>query len=231
MSLEEEIKVALDRARQGSGALFIAVQDVLGFLSLWSADVEEIFVKRWLGKLENLMISFATLETENRGSPPEFSFADLGKYYLYIGMLNPQLYVVALFPKRIGAAKILYAMGGIVEEFKGFTDTLMELKESSRGKYLKEKEKQAKKLEIRRKKRYLTQHQVEALKDAFVNEIGPAGEYIFNATLIEKKFNRNLLTKEDAYELINYLAQEIDSLDRAEKFVKTALSIVDEEAL
>jgi len=82
---------------------------------------------------------------------------------------------------------------------------------------------------VRRRKRYLSPHQVEAIKDAFQNEIGPAGEYIFNATIIEKRFNRNLLTREDAYELINYLVQEIDSLERAERFVRTALSIVDEE--
>ncbi len=230
MSPEEEIKIALSRARQGSGALFIAIQDVLGFLSIWAADVEEEFVKKWLSKMENLLISFATLETGDK-DVPEFSFGDIGRYYYYVSMLNPQLYLVGLFSKRVGAAKVLYAMGGIAEEMKGFTDVLMELKESSRGKYLERKEEEARNRKVRRKKRYLSPHQIEAIKDTFVNEIGPAGEYIFNATLIERRFNKNLLTKEDAYELVNHLVQEIDSLERAERFVKTALSIVDEEAL
>ncbi|GEM_PF-3039344 len=231
MSPEEEIKIALDRARQGTGAYFLAVQDVLGFLTIYVADVEDAFVRRWLQRLETNMVSFATLETDNSNRPPEFSFGDLGRYYYYVGTLSPQLYVVGLFPKRVGAAKVLYAMGGVVEELRQFTDLLNELKESSRQKYLAQKEKEGEKKVVRRKKRYLSQHQIEAIKDAFMNEIGPAGEYIFNATLIEKRFNRNLMTKEDAYELIDYLTKEIDSLERAEKFVKTALSIVDEEAI
>ncbi len=229
MSPEEEIRIALERARQGTGALFIAVQDVLGFLTLYSADTEENFVRRWLRRMEDMLLNFATLDTENEGSPPAFSFGDLGKYYYYVGMLNAQIYVVGLFPKRVGAAKILYAMGGIVEELKGFNETLLELKETTRGRYVEMKEREGEKKVVRRRKRYLSPHQVEAIKDAFQNEIGPAGEYIFNATIIEKRFNRNLLTREDAYELINYLVQEIDSLERAERFVRTALSIVDEE--
>ncbi|RLJ69802.1 hypothetical protein BCF55_0058 [Hydrogenivirga caldilitoris] len=231
MSPEEELKIALDRARQGTGALFIAVQDVLGFLSVYSADTEDNFVRRWLQRLETTAISFTTLDTGNSESPPDFSFGDVGKYYYYIGVLNPQLYVIGLFPKRVGAAKVLYGMGGVVEELRQFTDVLSELKEISRRRYVEQKEKEGELKQVRRKKRYLSPHQIEALKDTFINEIGPAGDYIFNAVIIEKRFNRNLLTKEDAYELIDYLTQEIDSLDRAERFVKTALSIVDEEAL
>ncbi len=231
MNPEEELKVALDRARQGTGALFIAVQDILGFLNIFSADVEENFVRRWLQRLETNAISFTTLDTGNSAGPPDFSFGDIGKYYYYIGVLNPQLYTIGFFPKRVGAAKVLYSMGGVVEELRQFTDVLNALKETSRKRYLEQKEKEGELKRVRRKKKYLSQHQIEALKDAFQNEIGPAGDYIFNATIIEKRFNRNLLTKEDAYELIDYLAQEIDSLDRAERFVKTALSIVDEEAI
>ncbi len=178
-----------------------------------------------------MLISFTTLDTGNPQSTPEFSFGDLGKYYYYVGVLNPQMYVVGLFAKRVGAAKILYAMGGIVEDLRQFTDILGELKESSRRKYLQQKVQESELKTLRRRRRYLSPHQVEAIKDAFQNEIGPAGEYIFNAVIVEKKFNRNLMTKEDAYELIDYLVQEIDSLERAERFVKTALSIVDEEAV
>jgi len=231
MSPEEEIRIALERARQGTGAFFIAVQDILGFLTIYSADVEENFVRRWLSRMEGMLLNFATMETGDGEGPPSFSFGDLGRFYYYAGVLNPQLYVVGLFPKRTGAAKILYAMGGIVEELRGFHETLLELRETTRGKYLEMKEREGEKKTVRRKKRYLSPHQVEALKDAFQNEIGPAGEYIFNATIIEKRFNVNLLTREDAYELINYLVQEIDSIERAEKFVRTALSIVEEERL
>jgi hypothetical protein len=231
MNPEEELKIALDRARQGTGALFLAVQDVLGFLNVYSADIEDNFVRRWLQRMENMAISFTTLDTGNSAGPPTFSFGDLGKYFYYLGVLDPNLYVIGLFPKRVGAAKVLYAMGGIVEELKQFSEILNELKESSRRKYLEQKEKEGELKAVRRKKRYLSQHQIEAIKDAFQNEIGPAGDYIFNATIIEKRFNKNLLTKEDAYELIDYLVKEIDSLDRAERFVKTALSIIDEEAI
>ncbi len=231
MNLKDEVRIALQRARQGTGALFIAVQDVLGFLSVWSADVEEEFVQKWLAKMENMLLSFATLDTGNKETLPEFSFGDLGKYYYYVGLLNSQFYVIALFPKRIGAAKILYTMGGIVEELKGLTDLFLNLREGTKERYLERKKEEGLKREVRRKRRYLSIYQIEAIKEAFLNEIGPAGEYIFNATIRERNINGDLITKEDAYELIDYLVKEIDSLERSERFVKTALSIIDEEAI
>ncbi len=227
MSLEEKVKALLDKEKGLSHADALVIFDRHGFLRIESTDISPERVKRLIDMFCPTVGDLKNIQSIDREAKPEFLLADFGKFYVYLASVSENVCLMGVFSKKVGPLKILQGMGVVSERIKEFSQELETLSEKRKEEFLKEKGSKVQTEGLKTKTPYLTTLQVEGIFEEFKNELGPASEIVFHSIADELGFDLRHLTKDQAYEFINRLSEEIENPSRRERFVKVALSILE----
>jgi hypothetical protein len=226
--MEKEIQERLERQRSLSGAEILAVFDSSGFLKIASHDLSEERVSKLLDLFCTAMNDLRNIKSLFPKSKPQFMVANLGDRYIYITSISEGVCLLGAFSTRTGFVKMMQAMESVAQDMRSKGEDLQRIAEENKKKYLSE----------RKRTPHVPSHtgtstnrlsalQVEAILEEFREELGPAGDIIFNQTASEMGLDPRHLQRDQAIELVHRLANEIENLQRKERFIKTALRIIE----
>jgi len=227
---EKQIIERLDDSRRLAGAELLAVFDVKGFMKFASHDLTENEISQLIGIFCSAMNEIHDIKKVFPKSKPGFMIANLSNRYLYITSISDEICLMGSFSAAHSLLKVIQSMGTVEEEVKKWTGELERILDKKKKDFLSQHQKREVKPSPQTSKTQsdqLTLLQVEALLEEFVNELGPAARVIFNDTLKEMALDIKSLRKDQAVELVHTLANEIENMRRKERFIKTALNIIE----
>ena len=131
--------------------------------------------------------------------------------------------LLGVFPQDTNFLKLYQSMGVLSEVFKEKSQELEDLLKTKKTEFISESEKKAKPS----KAGYLEPYKVDAILEELKNEIGPASELVFKLVAKDMGIDLKHITREQAYEFVNRLAEKIGSLERKQKFLKRTYGIIE----
>ena len=224
---EKELRTRLEHQRELSGAEVLAVSDPSGFLRVATHSMREEVLSRALDLLGRVAEELADIGSVLPKSKLNFLISHLGNRYLYLTPITEDLFLIGMFSLRTNFVKIIQAMSAVEEELKADSEELSAMLTEKKERYLKEKQARKRIIPARTGTGRLSALQVDAILEEFRNELGPAGDIIFNQTAQELGIDLKSVSVEEGTELVRKLAEEIENRERRERFTKTALNIIE----
>ncbi len=220
LSSEQEILDFLRRERELARAKALIIFDRSGFVKLGSYEIPE-------GEADKIVNAFCRVAYELKefeGSPGKgegFLIGKLRNYLVYVAPVSPSMCLLGVFPEDANFLRLYQSMGVLSEVVKEKGSELEELLKNKKADFLSRSEKEA-----TPSINYLAPYQVDAILEELRNEIGPAAQIIFNMVAREAGLDTRRMTREQAYEFVNRLAEKIGSLERKQKFLKVTYGII-----
>ncbi len=224
---ERELRARLEHQRELSGAEVLAVSDHFGFFRVATHSMKEDVISQVLDLIGRIVEEFGDVGSILPKSRLNFLISHLGNRYLYLTPITEELFLIGIFSLRTNLVKIIQAMSAVEEELKASADTLSVMLSEKKERYLKEKQTTRAFTPPKKGTDRLSALQVDAILEEFRNELGPAGDIIFNQTAQELGIDLKNVSKEEGTELVRKLADEIENRERRERFTKTALNIIE----
>ena len=224
---EKDLRARLEHQRELSGAEVLAVSDPSGFLRVATHSMREDVLSETLDLIGRVVEDFAGIDSVLPKSRLNFLISHLGNRYLYLTPITEELFLLGTFSLRTNFVKIIQAMSAVEEELKAGAESLSAMLSEKKERYLKEKQATRAVTPKRVSTDRLSALQVDAILEEFRNELGPAGDIIFNQTAQDLGIDLKSVSKEEGAELVRKLAEEIENRERRERFTKTALNIIE----
>ncbi len=227
--MEREVKEKLERHRSMAGAEILAVFDRSGFVKISSHDLSGDRVNKLLEIYCTALQDLSDLESVFPGGKPGFLITQFGNRYIYISPIGEGICLLGAFSTRTNFVKLMQAMASVTEDIKSKVQEISELVQKREKEYLATKKERTRSQPVSpvSAKGKISAMQVRALIDEFREELGPAGEIIFNQTAKDLGIDPRHMTREEAINLVQHLANEIENFQRKERFIKTALGIIE----
>ena len=220
LSSEQEVLDFLQREKELSKAKALIIFDRSGLVKLGSYEIPE-------GEADKIVNAFCRVAYELKefeGSPGKgegFLIGKLRNYLVYVAPVSSNMCLLGVFPESVNFLRLYQSMGVLSEVVKEKGPELEELLKAKKADFISRSEK-----EVTPSINYLAPYQVDAILEELRNEIGPAAEIIFKKVAKEAGLDTRRMTKEQAYEFVNRLAEKIGSLERKQKFLKVTYGII-----
>ncbi len=220
MSFGNEVDILnfLEHERELTKARALVLFDRSSFIKLSSHEIPE----EEIGGIVDAFCRVASELKELETGGENFLIGKVKGHLLYFTSVSANMCLIGIFSGETNFLKLYQSMGVLSEILK---EKGQELEEILRKRKIEFIEKSEEKVALP-KGTYLTPYQVDAILEELKNEIGPASEVIFRVVAKDMGIDVKHMTKEEAYEFVNRLADKIGSLERKQKFLKRTYGII-----
>ncbi len=219
---EEDVLSFLEHERGLAKAKALVLFDRSGFVKLGSYEIPE----KELGEIVDAFCKVASELKELEKDPKKgesFLIGKLRGYLVYFTSVSANMCLLGLFSEDTNFLRLYQSMGVLSDVVKERERELEDILRSKKVEFIDKSEKET----AHPRGEYLAPYQVDAILEELKNEIGPASEVIFDVVARDTGVDVKRMTKEQAYEFVNRLADKIGSLERKQKFLKRTYGIIE----
>ncbi|RLJ71274.1 hypothetical protein BCF55_1573 [Hydrogenivirga caldilitoris] len=215
---ERSVQELLAKERSLSKAKALVIFSKNGFVRIEDHDMNEREVNTLVNTFCGVVSELSKLE-----SGDSFFLGKLGNNLVYLAPISSDICFLGIFSEDANLLKLYQSMGVLSEVLKNKSGELDKILKSKKVDFLKKSQESKPVYEGE----FLTPFQVDMILEEFKNEIGPAANIVFKSIVRDRGFDLRHLTKEDAYELVNRLAEKIGSLERKRKFLDISYKVIE----